>query len=115
MKINLKDVENLTKEILTNEYNKILNPKFTNEELLLCLKKFSKNEMYFIVTSDTTGKAYLNQQCVLDYEYSKYEGSIVYTVKDMTSKLIVEKVFVPLIIDYCYCSKTTESWNIELI
>lgn len=115
MKINLRDVEDLTKELLINEYNKILNPVFTKEELLFCLKKFSKNDMYFIVTSDATGKAYLNQQCVLDYEYSKYEGSIVNTVKDMTSKLIVEKVFVPLIIDFCYCSKTTEPWKIELI
>ncbi|MFS0815383.1 hypothetical protein ABC382_00245 [Lysinibacillus sp. 1P01SD] len=119
MKIHLKNVEDLTKEILTNEYNSIQNPNFTEEELMLCLKKFSKNDMHFMVTSDTngvsfvclTGKAYINQQCVLNYDYD----SNVQTVKDMISSLIVEKVFVPLIIDYCYCSKTTETWMIELI
>lgn len=119
MKIHLKNVEDLTKEALTNEYNGIQNPKFTEEELMLCLKKLSKNDMYFIVTSDTngvscvslTGKAYINQQCVLDYEYD----SDTQTVQDMIPSLIVERVFVPLIIDFCYCSKTTETWTIELI
>lgn len=115
MKIHLKDVEDLTKEMLNSEFDKIQNPVFTKEGLMLCLKKFVRNHMYFITISNIKGKAYLNQQCVLDYEYSRYEGNNVKTVKDMTSTLIVEKVFVPLIIDYCYCSNTTHPWKIELI